>query len=117
MGLDFSPGCASWSYSGFHRFRTRLAAEIGVYLDEMEGFGGGKSWDDIHDAIVPLLAHSDCDGHLSPKVCATVAPRLQELVANWDDDDPEYWYDKKQALGLADGMLECAKKNQRLVFC
>ena len=28
MGIDFSHGDASWSYSGFNRFRKRLAQEI-----------------------------------------------------------------------------------------
>jgi hypothetical protein len=48
MGLDFrSSGTGeefqertSWSYSGFGDFRRRLAAQIGITLYEMEGFGG-----------------------------------------------------------------------------
>ncbi len=40
MGLDFTHCEAHWSYSDFHDFRKRLAASIGMNLDDMEGFGG-----------------------------------------------------------------------------
>ncbi|CAM5353616.1 hypothetical protein [Bacillus safensis FO-36b] [Bacillus safensis subsp. safensis] len=40
MGLDFTHCEAHWSYSDFHGFRKRLAACIGMNLDDMEGFGG-----------------------------------------------------------------------------
>ncbi len=32
----------SWSYSGFHTFRQRLAQAEGFALTEMHGFGGGR---------------------------------------------------------------------------
>ena len=48
-----------WSYSCFHEFRRKLAAEIGIDLDDMDGFEGTLSWDDLKDDIVPLLDHSD----------------------------------------------------------
>jgi hypothetical protein len=44
MGVDFNVGGKSvgahWSYSGFNEFRHKLAAAIGIDLDQMEGFGG-----------------------------------------------------------------------------
>jgi hypothetical protein len=123
MGLDFDKSDAHWSYSGFHRFRRKLAATIGITLDAMEGFedpdwlnpGGrrGYSWDKINDPIVPLLYHSDCDGELLPSECASIAPRLRELVSFWDDDD----YDKQQAILLADSMDECVLSGTPLIFC
>lgn len=72
MGLDFRTAeipydedlppeqRAHWSYSGFHRFRQRLAAEIGIELEEMQGFGGDKEWDE-KQPLTPLLTHSDCE--------------------------------------------------------
>lgn len=30
MGIDFSHCDAHWAYSGFHRFRTRLATQVGL---------------------------------------------------------------------------------------
>jgi hypothetical protein len=125
MGLDFcwegddtidSNETAYWSYLGFHRFRKRLAEEIGVDLDKMEGFGenedGAVPWSITDDPIVPLLDHSDCDGELTPDLCAEIAPRLRELVANWPDD-----YDKRNAILLADSMDTCARLDVSLEFC
>jgi len=114
MGLDFSHTEASWSYSGFMRFRTRLAKEIGINLREMRGLGdsGVLSWDKIIDPIKPLLDHSDCEDDLSPNECMKIAPRMRELVSDWDDDD----YDKIQALLLADGMELAGSRNESLQF-
>lgn len=104
---------ASWAYSGFMRFRTRLAEQIGINLKEMEMFGGTKSWKDIIDPIKPFLAHSDCDGILTPEECAMIAPRLRQLVEGYEDYD----YDKQQALELAKTMDICAEKKENLEFC
>lgn len=112
MGLNFRNSNAQWSYGGFNRFRERLAAEIGINLREMEGFvDGGLSWKKIKDPIAPFLNHSDCDGDLSPEQCATVAPRLRELVDGWDDD-----HDKRNALELAKDMKIHAAASKPLVF-
>lgn len=142
MGLGFNKSEASWSYSGFNDFRKRLANEIGICLPLMDGFwlpGYPRSevesaikrvgtdiidanfkwlpkeplkWDKIKDPIVDLLLHSDCEGELSAEQCGKIYPRLKELIEGWDED-----YDKKQALLLAEGMENCAKKNEPLVFC
>lgn len=144
MGLDFNHSDAHWAYSGFNRFRERLAAEVGIFLPFMEGFWnpmensystieltkrivGAKimdehfywlpkeplKWDKIKDPIVDLLYHSDCEGSLTPAQCKKIAPRLRELINDWDDND----YDKKQAVLLAEGMEFCAKNRKRLTFC
>lgn len=116
MGIDFIPGDVHWSYRGFHEFRTRLAAEIGVNIMDMEGFTDypniAVSWNTIHDDIVPLLDHSDCEGELEPDVCAKVTPRLRELIVPWSNDD----YDKAHAIKLANAMEKCARKGRPLLF-
>lgn len=112
MGLDFSHCDAHWSYSGFHFFRKRLAAEIRVELDEMAGFGGTGDWSKVKDPIVPLLNHSDCDGELTSDECKVVASRLRELVSDWSDDDR----DKADALELAQGMELAASRSEHLEF-
>lgn len=110
MGLDV--GRASWSYSGFNRFCTRLASMIGLTLDRMVGFGGDQQWPDPkEEPIVFLLDHSDCDGDLTPDQCHRIAPRLREMVAAWPDD-----YDKEHAILLADSMDEAAATKKLLVF-
>jgi len=69
MGLNFSISTrssnAAWSYSGFGNFRRKLAEEIRIDLNAMEGFGGKTKWDTVKDPIKYLLNHSDCDGHLT----------------------------------------------------
>lgn len=117
MGVDFSHCDASWAYSGFNRFRARLANQIGIVLDDMDGFNrnspdySGVSWNTVKDPIKGLLNHSDCDGHITPKQCQRIAPRLRELVSSWED-----CYDKQMAISLADGMDEAAMKNENLEF-
>lgn len=112
MGLDFSHTDARWAYSGFANFRRRLAKEIGMDLDAMEGFGGDIKFELFKDDIIPLLDHSDCDGELTVEECKKVAPRLRELVSGWEDDD----YDKQKALSLAEGMELAASQGQPLEF-
>jgi hypothetical protein len=113
MGLDFNGSTAGWSYTGFGRFRDRLARELEFNLNAMEGFGGSRSWDELEwDPIFHLLNHSDCDGEITPEQCRVAAPRLRELVEYWPKD-----YDKVNAIALADGMDKCAEENKSLRFC
>jgi hypothetical protein len=115
MGLDFVGAEARWSYGGFNRFRARLATEIGIELSRMKGFGGVRPWSTVRDRLKPLLNHSDCDGLITAKQCAKVAPRLREIVSKWKGIELEY--DKQQALLLAEGMERCARQSVSLIFC
>jgi len=74
---------------------------------------GPLKWDKIQDPIVDLLNHSDCEGHLTAGQCKKIAPRLRELIKDWNDED----YDKIQALKLAEGMEYCVKNKKELEFC
>ena len=138
MGINFSHGDAYWSYSGFHRFRTKLAAEAGIALNCMESFAWEHNtnkpykivaiwnesktdfigyqqvikWNTIKDNIKPLMNHSDCDGKLTIPECKKVVPRLRQLVENWDDLDGE----KTRALKLADGMEQAIKEKKQFKF-
>ena len=117
MGLDFSHGDAHWAYSGFNRFRERLAQIIGFKLRDMQGFTdsieSGLSWDNIKDPIKDLLNHSDCDGELMVNQCQTIAPRLNEMIKDWGEDD----FDKIQALRLSEGMEESIGDKETFEFC
>ena len=142
MGLDFhSEGCEvddtpHWSYSGFMGFRTRLAKltaigdlrtmegfppyeigeDLGVIIDESVVL---RSWDEIDDPIVPLINHSDCDGQLTPEECRTVAPRLRELLEQFEAGDVlnAESYDVQHGLLLAEMMEDCALRGVPLIFC
>lgn len=87
MGLDFNISEAHWTYGGFNRFRIKLAKEIGINLDNMQGFNGSLSWKNIKDPIVNLLNHSDCAGVISIEDCHIIGKRLKELVKNWNEED------------------------------
>lgn len=116
MGLDFSESDVRWSYGGFNSFRKKLAEEIGFNLDAMEGFNKGSiplvKWDAMDDPIKPFLNHSDCDGELTVDEMKLVAPRLKELVLDWDDSD----FDKNKAMRLADDMFDCIEENKIMEF-
>lgn len=111
MGLNFSNSDVQWAYSGFAQFRKRLAADIGINLEEMQGFGGAREWDHTNDGIVPFLSHSDCDGELTPLEMSVVAPRLRTIVSKWED-----CYDKQRALELSEDMMDHILNNIPMQF-
>lgn len=127
MGLDIRPGSASWSYSGFHEFRVRLAREEGFELDAMQGFGsawrgqepGTRSWDEIDSPLVPLLNHSDRDGYLDRYECEEMLPRLREIADKWATEqfaDPVLRYDVAQLRDLISGMEHSVLHGCSVVF-
>lgn len=133
MGLNFRIGLSDesevgefvdvdWSYGGFMRARERLAAALGIQLQSMEGFEdnlwcknppAGRPWNEIDDAIVPFLHHSDCDGYLDIDQCRSIAPRLREIIAPWPEGDDE----KQRFSELANAMDKAVAKGQMLIFC
>lgn len=120
MGLDFSHGDAHWAYSGFGRFREKLARAEGFNLNDMEGFRRShepprpmRSWDTVTTDLKPLLDHSDCDGELTSEECKQVAPRLKEIIADWPLED----YDRRSGLDLVAAMEYCAEHGETLEFC
>ena len=116
MGLDIRPGGASWSYRGFMNFRRNLAAEDGIDLDTMNGFGGNKSWDTVTSALEPLLDHSDCDGYIDSYDCETMIPRLRRVSQQWHGNDAIRDYDVFQLDKLIAGMEHCAEHGCALRF-
>lgn len=114
MGLDFSHGNAHWAYSGFMRFRERLVSEaVGRTVDLHALYDSGEYIKLLEkDDILPLINHSDCDGHLTKTEMKRVLPRLKELIKKWDKED----YDKQQALKLIAGMKRCLLTGKKLEF-
>lgn len=113
MGIDFSHCDASWAYSGFARFRDKLAAQVGLAdYTEISSTDDPRFTAIKKDPIKYLLAHSDCDGHLTAIQCRKLAPRLRELLATWPDDDR----DKQRGLELCTGLESAAELKQRLEF-
>lgn len=120
MSVDFSVGLMnedehpSWTYSWFADFRTRLAAQIGITLKDMQGYSGGtEPWDAFEDDdICLLLQHSDCGGNLRPDRCAKIIPRLRELLPCVDDDE----HHKHNGALLLVFMERCVADQRPLLF-
>lgn len=112
MGLAFNFGDATISYSGFNRCRKLLAGSIGLVYEEMRGFGGNRSWDNVHHPVIPLLNHSDCDGHLTLEECQRMLPLLDYIVNNWVDG-----YEREFMFKLMRSMREAVNARARLEFC
>lgn len=109
--------CPEWDYLSFNAFRERLATMEGIFLPDMQGYGGDRSWDEISSDLKPLLDHSDCEGELTPQECAQVASRLRVLLALWPRDESGMDYDRRNCKLLASCMEDCAHDGHRLVFC
>ena len=122
MGLVIEPGGAQWSYSGFGAFRRALAAEEGVDLAQMVGFGGEREWRTSTDQnitpLAPLLNHSDCDGYLHYWECEEVLPRLELIIGRWEhmSYEPNRAHHIEQAQLLAEGMRHSLEHRCALVF-
>lgn len=116
MGVRFHPGDASWSYGGFADFRRRLASAEGINLLHMQGFGGHEPWElpngTPRTALAPFLNHSDCEGYLDGYDCASVWPRLHEIIGGWPADE----YDSRNGYELIKAMRHCAEHGCALVF-
>lgn len=122
MGLDIRPGHACWSYSGFNMFRRALAAEEGIDLNQMVGFGGERPWETSHGEhitpLAPLLNHSDCDGYLEGYECEEVLPRLKLILDRWAaaDNWAERDYDIQQGYELCESMQHSIDHGCAVVF-
>ncbi|MGY4997404.1 hypothetical protein [Streptomyces sp. 900105245] len=126
MGLVLFPGDddtsspdVSWSYTGFKVFRRWLAQAEGFALEEMRGFGGQRTWNDLSTPLAPLLDHPDDDGpDLSPIQCAAILPRLQEIAnhpqaAGTDPLLPRHIVDARQLVIV---LQLCVEKDVDLLF-
>ena len=113
MGIDFSHCDAQWAYSGFARFRNKIAEQVGLKdYNKIDRTDDPKFQAIKRDPIKYLLAHSDCDGHLTAIQCRKLEPRIREILSSWSDDDR----DKHRGLELCEGLKLAGEKNQRLEF-
>lgn len=144
MGLGFVGAKAHWSYSGFNNFRRKLAMEIGICLDFMDGFwtpGGGRYQGNFGIAIEnvgkniidkdffwlpnkPLSWNKIKDPIVDLLNCSdcegSLSPSQCKKIAPRLKELVKVWsddYDKIQALLLAEGMEECSKNGKTLEFC
>lgn len=103
MGLDTSHDAWHGAYSAFSRWRDVVARSAGYQVARIEGemfksiqidwghiepknYQG--EWDETPaDALIVLIAHSDCDGVIHPEQAAPLADRLEELLPLIPDEE------------------------------
>ncbi|UWZ36190.1 hypothetical protein Drose_34905 [Dactylosporangium roseum] len=75
---------ASYGWAHFHAFTSLLAAEEGVDLTEMSGYGGENSWSTVATPLRPLF-DLDCfdGGRLPARKCQAMQSRLHEVCELW----------------------------------
>ena len=112
MGIAFSHGDASWSYSGFMAFRTKIVNTIGLPGDLSEAYNDGFYKFLINDPIYAFINHSDCDGELSVEELEIIIPRLEEIINMWETDN----YNKPHGLALLEGMKAAWDQDEPLEF-
>ncbi len=131
MGLDTTHDCWHGAYSAFSRWRNKLA-EVAGYSFHMEDsfecvsvdWGHLQNnlqgdWDETpDDALLVLIAHSDCEGKIKPKQARALAKRLRELLPLLPDGDGGAhigdWKEKTQQ--FIDGLDLAVKQRQDVRF-
>lgn len=123
MGIDI--GKAQWAYSGFMRFREKLASAEGIDLRQMRGFGDdnqNRPWEDDNGNDVtilrPFLDHSDCDGELTWQECAQVVDRIEQIIETWRAPEGDYIHGRDISQGklLVAEMRDCVNTKTALEF-
>ena len=120
MGIDI--GNAQWAYSGFMRFREKLALADGITLRQMDSFGGDQPWEnaDGKDITIlrPFLDHSDCDGELTWQECEQVVDRIEQIIDSWRAPEGDFTHGRDISQGklLVAEMRDCIRTKTVLEF-
>lgn len=114
MGLAFSHGDAHWAYSGFMRFRSRLAESLGYSETLHDMYNNGTYYCMENEAIWPLINHSDCDGVLSVEEMMQIIPQLQALINKWNTARDEFHQHQGQL--FINGMQHAISANEPMIF-
>ncbi len=118
MGLDTTHNCWHGPYSSFNRFRFSLAKQIGIDLNEYDGYdkGGTKILTDIKHDLMPLFNHSDCDGELSVEESTQISKGLTQVLENFNEEIKADFDFKEKIMQFKTGLLDAITKNEIVYF-
>lgn len=116
MGLDTSHNAWQGGYSRFGDWRRWLAKQIGMNLNDMEGFGGDRKFSDFDHPVLPLLNHSDCDGKLTTEECKRVAWGLDEIIHKAEQRGSPEQYEIDKAKQFREGCLLAIENGEEIEF-
>lgn len=92
MGLDTTHGAFHGAYSAFNRFRQAVCKAMGgsfpphdnPKLDAESWYVGEGYSEKSHPGLFEFLAHSDCDGYITPGKCRKIAEEMALLLPALD---------------------------------
>lgn len=118
MGLDTTHDCWHGPYSAFNRFRYSLGHQIGIDLDDYNGYGGKRNLNlsDIKHPLMPLFNHSDCDGELSVEESKSIVLGLNNVLENFNDTIECDYNFKDKIIQFRDGCVHAIELNEVVEF-
>lgn len=116
MGLDTSHNCWHGPYSAFNRFRYSLGYQIGINLDDYDGYGGEKDLASIQHDLQPLFDHSDCDGYIEVEDSKRIVKGLNDVLDKFDDSLQMDFDFKDNIIQFRDGCLDAISNDETIYF-
>lgn len=88
MGLDISHDAFSGGYMAFNRLRSAIVTAMGgsypphddKTLERDKWYWGDGYGAETHPGLMEFLAHSDCDGEISPELAGKAADEIEALL-------------------------------------
>lgn len=87
-------------YLYFHNYRIELARQLGITLENMQGFSNGFIEWNNNIQFNYLLSHSDCDGKLTFKDCKKLLREFNTIKISFKNKDFENTHKDLQELIL-----------------
>ncbi len=119
MGINFHVKdyeCkARWSYTGFFRFRQRIAKSLGLKLEIDSEFKWiDQDWESWDKDWLIFLTHSDCNGYFTSYRCGRISRKLKIVLDTWEPKDIIESYDLEHGIQLVKAMKHC--KNSKKIM-
>jgi len=117
MGLDTTHDAYHGPYSTFNQWRYWVANQLGLNLDDYEGYmaGGKKDLTTIDHPLMVLFNHSDCDGKFTPEECRLISKGLKSIIDNYPKS-LHYTFNLQTTIQFRKGCIRAANANEDLIF-